>query len=396
MAHSGTPTVRRLATLVATALLGSVLSLVSAVPAHAATTPLNGLFRLTAGAQSGAGAATGSYFRMIQPGGTLAAGPFLANADSAATDKTYTLFTPGTDGGLISGIYQPQPATGFDSGGNSLSGRLIVPTAFFGVKFGISTNATDLQTGGTTALPTISVNESGQLSGDLRALDASWNNQQFNQGSPKPDGSHPGLTADLTGTYNSSTRAFSIDWSSLIVGGPFNGFTGKWHLEGTFVANPPPTFNGYSRTATGYSVKIANYDATTTYTVVASLGTVTRSGSKITVSGLTAGKTSKVTVTAKKTSFTDAVGSYTGKSLNAGTTPKLSTPAKISKGFTVKILNYSSAVTYTQKTSAGKVKRSGSKVTVYGLTKGKKATVTVTAKRTGYTTKSASKTGTAG
>jgi hypothetical protein len=26
-----------------------------------------------------------------------------------------------------------------------------------------------------------------------------------------------------------------LTWKSLIVGGQFNGFTGYWHLEGTFV-----------------------------------------------------------------------------------------------------------------------------------------------------------------
>jgi hypothetical protein len=74
----------------------------------------------------------------------------------------------------------------------------------------------------------------------------------------------------------------------------------------------------------------------------------------------------------------------------------LSAATKIPKGFTVRITNYTSKVTYALKTSAGKVKRSGAKVTVYKLAKGKRAKVTVTAKRSGYTNKSASKTGTAG
>ena len=37
----------------------------------------------------------------------------------------------------------------------------------------------------------------------------------------------PGLGADTFHTY-------ALDWSSQIVGGPFNNFTGTWRLTGTF------------------------------------------------------------------------------------------------------------------------------------------------------------------
>jgi hypothetical protein len=78
------------------------------------------------------------------------------------------------------------------------------------------------------------VDEDGQLTGDVSAIAASWNNEFFNQGSPKPDGSAPGLTTPVTGTYDPDTGAFVLEWSSQIVGGPFNDFTGIWHLEGAF------------------------------------------------------------------------------------------------------------------------------------------------------------------
>jgi len=38
----------------------------------------------------------------------------------------------------------------------------------------------------------------------------------------------------VSGTYDSATHAFVITGASEIVGGPFNGFTGYWHLPGTF------------------------------------------------------------------------------------------------------------------------------------------------------------------
>ncbi|MEQ1702345.1 MAG: hypothetical protein ABMA25_19720 [Ilumatobacteraceae bacterium] len=52
----------------------------------------------------------------------------------------------------------------------------------------------------------------------------------FNQGSPKADGSD----ANLTGTIDAATGHYVIEWTSLISGGSFDGFTGVWHLEGTF------------------------------------------------------------------------------------------------------------------------------------------------------------------
>jgi hypothetical protein len=192
-----------------------------------------GTFRITPGACAGA-SATGSTFRMVVPGGGPQ-GAFVNNNDSACSNHSYTLLTPGTDGGLVTGAYQPQPTQAFDRNGNSLAARLTKPTRFYGVAFSTSTNAVDPQTGARVGVPAIAV-QHGRLSGDLRAFAASWNRQQFNQGGPKPDGSKPGNTAAPTGTYDATTGKYTLDWASLIQGGPFNNFTGYWPLEGTFVA----------------------------------------------------------------------------------------------------------------------------------------------------------------
>lgn len=208
------------------------LSLLGAAPATAAPTNLVGTFALTPGACQ-SGAASGTYFRMVQPSGTVANGPFVSNGGSTCADKTYTLLAPGFDGGLVTGGYQPAPSPAFDGAGNSLSNRIVAPTVFFGVKFSISTDPKDRQSGASVTAPAIQV-ESGKLTGDLRAWEATWNKQDFNQGSPKPDGSTPNLTTPVRGTYDAATGAFVLEWTSTIVGGPFNEFTGSWHLAGTF------------------------------------------------------------------------------------------------------------------------------------------------------------------
>ena len=78
-----------------------------------------------------------------------------------------------------------------------------------------------------------------RLSGQIESWSAAWNKQYFNQGSPKPDGTSPGLTAPVSGTYDAATGAYVLTWASQVVGGPFNGFTGYWHLQGTFVDARP-------------------------------------------------------------------------------------------------------------------------------------------------------------
>jgi hypothetical protein len=104
---------------------------------------------------------------------------------------------------------------------------------FYLINFSIETSATDAQLGTSDPVPSID-DDAGRLNGQLTAWVAQWNGQSFNQGTPKPNGTVPPPTTPLTGTYNSTTRAFTLQWKSLIVGGPFNGFTGSWHLAGTF------------------------------------------------------------------------------------------------------------------------------------------------------------------
>lgn len=209
---------------------GSILQ-AAAQPAQPAPGPLSGTLPITGG-RCGGGGVTGSYFRMILPTGNRS-GPFIQNGDSTCpSDTTFTPLQPGTDGGLAVGGYQAQPNPTFDGAGNSLANRLTAPAKFFGVNFSTATNPTDPQTGTPVPAPSLSLGADGTLTGDLRAFAASWNGQHFNQGAPKPDGSSPGNTTAPTGSLDPSTGAFTLEWTSQIVGGPFDDFTGLWHLEG--------------------------------------------------------------------------------------------------------------------------------------------------------------------
>lgn len=199
--------------------------------APAATSPLIGLFKITPGAYSNS-KISGSYIRLVLAGGTRENGPFFPNPSSKAT--TYTLLNPGTDGGLRTGSFQPAPTPAFNATGDALASRIMAPQRFALIQYSAQTSPIDPQTGATVPAPAISVTPDGQLSGQLQAFAAQWNKQNFNVGSPKPDGSSPGLTSPVTGTYNADTKAYTLEWTSQIVGGPFNNFSAAWHFEGTF------------------------------------------------------------------------------------------------------------------------------------------------------------------
>jgi hypothetical protein len=196
----------------------------------AAAKKLVGTFTIAPGKSHGKGA-TGSYFRMI-----TATGDYLSNASSGAANTSYTLLSPGTDKGLETGRYQPEPSPAFDKRGDALADRIIQPLSFESTKFSESTASVDPQTKAKAPAPLITLH-GHKLTGNLAAFGASWNNQQFNQGSPKPSGTpYPGKTTKVTGTYNPSTHVYTLTWKSQIVGGPFNGFAGLWHLTGKFIA----------------------------------------------------------------------------------------------------------------------------------------------------------------
>jgi hypothetical protein len=177
---------------------------------------------------------TGTYFRMLLSGKSgKSRKDYFVNPNSRSRDKTYTLMRPGIDGGLKTGQYQNMPVPDFDLDGSSLANRIMKTERFTDIRFGLSTDPVDKQSD--VAVPAPVVRRTGRrLSGDLRAFTASWNRQYFNQGSPKPNGSRPGGTRRVTGTYNPKTRRYTLTWKSLIIGGPFGGFVGSWHLTGKF------------------------------------------------------------------------------------------------------------------------------------------------------------------
>jgi hypothetical protein len=224
-----TRTVRRTTTglLGLCAAAAAAAALVGAPSQAASSRALNGTFKLAPGTFSG-GRAHGTYFRMITSRGG-ARTQYLANPDSRSRDKSYTLGRPGRDGGLATGRFQPHPDPPFDARGNAKANRIIQPEPYTAIRFSVATLRKDPQTKKPSAVTSATVN-GRRLTVRLPGYTAEWNKQFFNQGAPKPDGTG----AAATGSYNARTKHFVLTWTSRISGGPFNGFSGFWHLEGTF------------------------------------------------------------------------------------------------------------------------------------------------------------------
>ena len=204
---------KRTALVLALAVLAACSSGSAKSSSSTSSNELKGLFKIATGTCDTA-TPTGSFFRMVQPGGSAASGPYVSNPDSTCTDKSVTPLNAGSDGGLKTGSFQT---------------AVIQPQMFFAVPFEVSTNEKDPQTGASVKAP--SITRAGTvLQGDLSAISVSWNQQQFNQGAPKPGAGGDGPK----GTYDEAAHTYTLEWTSRIEGGPFNGFTGMWHLEGTF------------------------------------------------------------------------------------------------------------------------------------------------------------------
>jgi hypothetical protein len=194
-------------------------------PKAASSKALNGTFRLKAGSFSG-GKAHGTYFRMIYPGSGKR---YFPNPDSRAANKSYTLGRAGRDGGLATGRFQSHPSPPFDKKGNARANLIIQPEPYTQIRFSVATLKRDPQSKKTVSVTSARV--SGRnLTVNVPGYTAEWNRQYFNQGAPKPDGSG----SPASGKYNAKTKHFTLSWTSKIRGGPFNGFSGFWHLEGTF------------------------------------------------------------------------------------------------------------------------------------------------------------------
>ena len=214
-------------------------------------------------------------------------------------------------------------------------------------------------------------------------------------GTPTATSASASYTVTGTNVTGSSTATVTVVVTSAAATVPNAPTIGTATATGATTANVTYTAPGSDGGAT-----------ITSYTATSSPGSITGSLSQatsgtISVTGLTAGTTYTFTVVA-----TNSVGNSSPSAASnsitttagstAGLVPTFSAVTTATTGFTVTVTNYSASYTWsvTVTTPATVILSSSGLITVTGLTgQGTQATVTVTTSRTGYTTQSASITG---
>lgn len=212
--------------------------------AHAAalsgTMLINGGTRVTIDVNGNTAYGSGSYFAMgaNNPNGSAA------------------MLNPGSAGGIVLGAYQnfvlnpnvphlynwdgkgSGAGTGYGSPPTT-QGTMLKPFSFFSSLTYVGTNPISYQSAEAHPVPTADISNcvgnNCTLSVDLSSWEVMWNGSAFEQG-PRP--SNLGGFVPAVGTYDLATHAYSLTWASQIKGGPFNGVTGYWHLDGTVVPLP--------------------------------------------------------------------------------------------------------------------------------------------------------------
>jgi hypothetical protein len=201
----------------------------AAAPQH-----LDGVFRIAPGAcASGHRKPSGSYLIVVSAARSRA----VRNPRSTCGDHDYTLLRPGTEGGLTTGRFQPEPSPAFDAHRDSTATHLIAPVAFGPYRLGFATNRRDEQDApnGAPAYPAPSaIVSEGTLDVDLRSLVMTYaGNAEATCRQSYGVGCWNLGSRSAQGTYDASTRRFTIDW---LTGESFvpTGDSIEVHLEGTF------------------------------------------------------------------------------------------------------------------------------------------------------------------
>jgi hypothetical protein len=195
------------------------------------------------------------------------------------------------------------------------------------------------------------------------------------------DGLIDGTSVSVTGLSNGTAYTFEVY--------PFN----DWGL-GQVAVSPAytptasgvvPTFGPAVPTADGFTAEISDWDIATDYTATVDNGSVTISGSTLTVKDLTPGESATVTVTATLFGSTTERGTVDSSALLAGAPILFGAPTRTLSGYSVDIVHLLAGVTYTPSVSVGGVSFDGRTVTVSGLLPGESSDLTVTASDPGYT-----------
>lgn len=167
-----------------------------------------------------------------------------------------------------------------------------------------------------------------------------------------------------------------------------------------------PELGTYTRTASGFTVAITNYNTSFTWAGTATNGgSVSFSGTNgnglATITGLSPNTASVATITTTQTNYrSGTVTSTSTSSLAAALTPTVSSVTPTFRGFTFNVTNYDSAYTFSLSVTSGTATAgtpvgNSLPIAVSGLSNGQSATVSIATTRSGHLAGNGSRAGTA-
>lgn len=197
---------------------------------------LIGTFSIAAGSCHGAGAPNGSWIQLSKGGSPI------PNPDSVCAGGNYTPVSQGSVG-LQTGHFQQDPTPTFDASGNSVSGAIIRPTKFLGTDFGAATDPDNEQSSpnGPAVFPApyavLTPGGTG-FTANLSSINFTYNGTPNGTcASGRGVGCYSVGSADVVGTYDQSSHAYTMAWSGQVVGGAFSGATARFHFAGRFTGS---------------------------------------------------------------------------------------------------------------------------------------------------------------
>jgi hypothetical protein len=216
----------------------------------------------------------------------------------------------------------------------------------------------------------------------------------------------------VSSTTNTSASPFGLTQNTsysvtVYARNSLNGFlsTPRTVSQTTLFSGLTPTFGSNTPGNNQFAGSVTNYNVSYTWSPSVSAGTFTwgtQSGSTrpFTVSSLSDGASSTVTMVTSRSGYDNGSAQTTGTALFAALTPTFGTNTSISGGFTGSVTNYDANYTWSPSVSSGTFTwgtQSGSTrpFTVSGLSAGASSTVTMGTSRSGYKSGSAQTTGTA-
>jgi hypothetical protein len=202
--------------------------------------------------------------------------------------------------------------------------------------------------------------------------------------------------------YTIKTRNMLNEYNAVIP----DGKSDYALVEAALSAALTPELGTYTRTATGFTVAITNYNTAYTWAGTATNGgTVSFSGTNgnglATITGVSPNTASVATITTTRMGYRDGSAvSVSTNSLGAALTPTVSSVTPTFGGFTFNVTNYNSAYTFSLSATsgtatAGTASGNSLPITVSGLSSGQSATVSISTTRSGYVVGSGSREGTA-